>query len=152
MVKNQILCIFQQVPVAVEWHKELEQHFEIVTTIAAPQMDLSESPTADMQTGSTLDGGTLNAYRLIIVNVSTPTRQTVAFCRQLRARFSGPLLAMVPPVEEQYLLSLYNVGVDECIDQSIVPRLLVAKVTRWLLWRSHAESNQTSGQDNSSRR
>jgi DNA-binding response OmpR family regulator len=92
-----------------------------------------------MTTLDALQSDTLCDYRLIILIVSfiaseVITGEVVELCRQIRHRFSNPLLVVIPPLDEECLLQIYDIGVDDCITSPIEPELLAAKVKSWLRW------------------
>jgi DNA-binding response OmpR family regulator len=63
-------------------------------------------------------------------------------CRQLRAQAVNPILVLGPSQDEDYCLSAYAAGADECIPKPVSPSTFLAKVSSWLRhrWTVRAEA------------
>jgi DNA-binding response OmpR family regulator len=73
-------------------------------------------------------------YDLILIAVHSLTPHMLERCSALRAAFTGPLLMVTEPVEEESVVRAYVAGVDECILKPISSALLMAKIAAWLRW------------------
>jgi DNA-binding response OmpR family regulator len=88
-----------------------------------------------------LEAHTFASYDLAVIDADETSSTIVELCKEIRKRFANPLLVLLPPSSEAFLLTLYETGVSECIAQTLDVSLFVAKVKRWLVRtkRKHAD-------------
>lgn len=85
-----------------------------------------------------LQAATLDNYSLILVDGVAGSFTLAGACRQVRAKFRKPLLVLMAnradEVDEAAFVTLYALGVDECIVRPKNRALLAAKIRSWLRW------------------
>ena len=69
---------------------------------------------------------------LIIMDISLPEAQLVELIKSLRAELIAPIILLTPPRPEEYLVEVYNAGVDDYMLKPVSPSLFNAKVRVWL--------------------
>jgi DNA-binding response OmpR family regulator len=132
MISQQILCVSHDTLSTPSWHKYIKQNIPNIVEVSANEA---------------LAAGSLDAYHLILVdtviNMEAPAQEVIDLCSQLRQRFSSPLLVTLSKTDDEYLLQLYDAGVDECIARSIAAVLLEAKIKSWLRWTRGHNTSET---------
>ncbi len=69
---------------------------------------------------------------LIIMDISLPEAQLVDLIKNLRAELIAPIILLTPPRTEEYIVEVYNAGVDDYMLKPVSPSLFNAKVRVWL--------------------
>ena len=122
-----VLIVSNRLTTGPLWAYSLQQHLNVVLE-ADPQNALQccevENPD------------------LIILDVSLSDGETLELVRNLRAEILSPIILLIPSRPEEYILSTYQAGVDDCILKPTSPSLFQAKVRVWLN-RSWSTSTST---------
>lgn len=129
MISHRILCVTQEGLSTEPWLDALKQNF--------PQV-------IEMTSTRVLEAQSLANYDMIVVNAVSASNEVAELCKEIRKRSSHPLLVMVPPVDEAFLLELYCVGVSECVIQTLNPALVVAKARAWIRWANSSDAIRQS--------
>ncbi len=69
---------------------------------------------------------------LILLNLGSLDETVLRLVRTLREQQACPLIVLLASCDAEMALSVYEVGVDDCIIKPVVVELFVAKINAWL--------------------
>lgn len=78
---------------------------------------------------------------LIVIDAYLPHAQRLAFCSELRAISSGPIMLLVPDYNSNQMADIFKIGIDECLLKPVSPAFLVVKVLSLFLRRRWLDQN-----------
>lgn len=79
---------------------------------------------------------------LILIDCATPTLDNFSRCRQLRIRFSGPILFLSEQIDDTLQVLGLESGIDDFIFKPLPPSLLLAKIRAILRRDQHLPRHQ----------
>ena len=110
-----------------------------IWTYALNQRGLDVVRTDSVQ--SALDSMDEQIFDLLIIDVYHDL-DAIQFCRQIRLTIPNPVLLLTAKADEQYMLSAYEAGADDCILKPIGPAIFLAKVVAWMRQTGHSSVDE----------